>query len=122
MARDFADMARLATTTGMDGMDVFSEVSAFSTVNEINYLAYATFAYDRDVSWDRFVAHVLGPRLGGADHAREYLRLLETPREAGPLAAAIGGAREIAGPLADDEQHRRWTWLTNRLYQAKAML
>jgi hypothetical protein len=48
--------------------------------------------------------------------------LLETPRGAGPLAAAIGRAREIAAPLTDDEQHRRWTWLTNRLYQACMML
>jgi hypothetical protein len=122
VARDFADLARLATTTGMDGMDVFGEVSAFSTVNEINDLAYATFAYDRDATWDGFVSQVLGPRLGGADRAAEYLSLLETPREAAPLAAAIGGAREIAGLLTDDEQQRRWTWLTNRLYQAKAML
>jgi hypothetical protein len=122
VARDFADLARLATTTGMDGMDVFGEVSEFSTVNEINLLAYATFSYDREVTWERFVADVLGPRLGGSTQAAEYLRLLDTPHEAGPLSVAVGRAREIAAPLTDDEQHRRWAWLVNRLYQAKAML
>jgi hypothetical protein len=121
VARTFADLTRLAIETGLQGVDLFGEVSAFSTVNEINYLAYATFANDRETSWDAFVAGVLGPRLGGADAANEYLRLLDTPPDTAALAQAVGRAREIATPLTDTGQHRRWTWLTNRLYQTWAM-
>jgi hypothetical protein len=122
VGRDFADLARLATTTGLQGVDVFGEVSAFSTVNEINHLACAAFAYDGELTWERFVADTLGPRLGGQSEAAEYLRLLETPDQAAALSEAIGQAREIAADLSDDEQHRRWSWLTNRLYQKRAML
>jgi hypothetical protein len=122
VARTFADFSRLMTDTGMQGVDVFGEAAAFHTVNEINYLAYATFAYDREISWDEFVADVLGPRFGGAEATAEYLRLLDTPAEAPAISRALSEAREIATPLTDAEQYRRWTWLTNRLYQAQAML
>jgi hypothetical protein len=121
VARDFADLARMATESGMRGVDVFGEVSAFSTVNEINHLAISTFAYDREITWDAFVSDALGPRLGGTAEAREYLRLLETPADSPAIDRALDRAREIAGPLTDTEQHRRWTWLTNRLYQRRAM-
>ncbi|MAG34905.1 MAG: hypothetical protein CL878_01425 [Dehalococcoidia bacterium] len=128
VARDFADLARLVTTSGMQGMNVFGEVSVFSTVNELNYLAFATFANDGAITWEQFVADVLGPRLGGAGHASEYLRLLEVPLEeglpaydAGALREAVGQARELTRTLTDGEQHRRWVWLVNRLYQARTM-
>ena len=122
IARDFADLARLVSTTGMQGMDVFGEVSAFHTANEINYLAYAAFSYDRALTWDRFISEVLAPRLGGTEAAGAYMQLLQTAHAAPELTQAIGHAREFATTRSDAEQYRRWVWLINRLSQAKAML
>lgn len=122
VARDFADLARVASTAGMQGVNVFGEVSAFHCANEINFLAYATFAYDGAITWEQFVVRVLAPRLGGEEAARAYLELLATPPDDGSLRQAIGRCREIAAPLTDDGHCRRWVWLANRLYQKRAML
>ncbi len=117
IARDFADLASLAARTGMRGMDVFGEVSAFNVANEINFLAYATFGYDREATWETFVANVLAPRLGGVSQANEYLALLDANPTESQLQEANGRAREISAPLNDEEQRRRWSWLTNELYR-----
>jgi hypothetical protein len=123
VARDFADLARLAAATGMQGMNVFGEVSPLETANEINYLAFATFANEPPTTWEAFVERVLGPRLGGAAAAAEYLSLLELlPAPEASLREATSRARELAGACAGDEQYRRWVWLSDRLYRARAML
>jgi len=121
VARRFAEMMSLLHATGMQGGTIFAEVSAFSTVNEINYLAFARFGYQADLTWEEFMAHDLGPLLGGVEAADRYLALLVVPSEAGALARAAAEAREVAATQTG-EAYRRWVWLQNWLYQKLAML
>jgi hypothetical protein len=71
VAREFAELAQRIAAAGIQGMNVFGEVSPLNTANEINYLAFVTFTTDATMTWERFVADVLGPLLGGADAAVE---------------------------------------------------
>jgi hypothetical protein len=122
VARDFADLARLCTRVGIDGMHIFGEVSPLETANEINYLAFTTFAADTAITWDAFVSDVLGPLLGGADLAADYVHILENPIAAHELDGAVRRARDQAASVTDDDQHRRWVWLMNRIYRERAMI
>lgn len=120
VAREFADLARLCTQTGIDGMNIFGEVSPFETANEINYLAFAAFSTDIELTWDAFVADVLGPLLGGPDLAREYVRILDDVTKGRDLSAGAGRAMRLADGVAHEGAHRRWVWLMDRVYRAQS--
>ncbi|MGA2763900.1 MAG: hypothetical protein ABSG17_11095 [Spirochaetia bacterium] len=120
VARRFADMAGLASTTGMQGLTIFGEVSAFEVANEINYLAFARFGYTPTLTWDAFVRDDLGPLLGGPAEAEKFLALCEWPSERPALDQALGEASEIAREQSG-EAYRRWVWLQNRLSRKRLM-
>lgn len=116
VARNYADMMHLASSTGLKGGTIFGEASAFNTVNEINYMAFARFGYNKNLSWDEFVSKDLSPKLGGNDAALLYLQLLSIDNNKKDLLSALGQAREVTN-TQNGEIYQRWIWLQNRLYQ-----
>jgi hypothetical protein len=120
IAQQYYEMMQLSHRVGLQGATIFGEVSAFSVVNEINYLAFARFAYDANLTWDKFIKQHLAPLLGADDYAEMYLQLLKEKQSEKELHHHIGLAREIASTLSGDA-YRRWVWLQNRLYQKLEM-
>jgi len=117
VARSFMELAQLAAANGLEGVTVFGEAPAQSTVNEINYLSLARACDDPALSWDSFVSEHLGPLLGGAELAAEFISLLEAD---GFSCAALDRAKD-ALKHAEEPAYGRWLWLVQRLrdYQAR---
>jgi hypothetical protein len=109
-------MAQKSMAHGFDGLSIFGEKSPFRTGCELNYLALADYgsAGNPAADLDSFLGRVAGPLLGGAERAREFLRLarlIDTPDELERAAAeARRHAAQLAGRPAD-----RWTWLAGYL-------
>ena len=112
VADRFFRTAELAKITGLKGMTIFGEVSPTSTVNEINYLAFARFSYNKDLTWESFLADELSPRLGGKERTKRFIELTQKRDdvETKVLEEVASISRELVG-----EQHRRWIWLEDRL-------
>lgn len=118
-ARDFAELCWKAGETGIQGLTVWGEASPYIPTVEFSYLAFSRFGWDPSLSWDRFVADEIAPRLGGASAADRYLgivRAIDGPR---PLDEAV--IRAMTGDALDGSGHpdgdisRRWIWLAERL-------
>ena len=118
MAPHFADLARLAKGTGLDGATIFGEVSDYSVPNELSYLAFARFSAEPELTWVDYLTEEVEPRLGGAEAAQRYIRLLERfdadELDAAALQTARDEVRTTAASLLDPER-RRWGWLEERL-------
>lgn len=117
--RDFAELAQTAATCGIQGATIFGEASAYHVPNELSYLAFARFAYEPGLSWERFLAEEVAPRLGGADAADRFLAIVDAidrraDLDTGRLKALRSEALANAAAL-DDEASRRWLWLAERL-------
>jgi hypothetical protein len=110
-ARTFWELARTLTKAGFAGVTIFGEVSAESTVNEINYLSLSRTALNPALTWEAFVRDHLGPLLGGADLAQEFVELLEARPH---TDAHLKKARTILAS-AGDPAYRRWLWMVDRL-------
>jgi NAD(P)-dependent dehydrogenase (short-subunit alcohol dehydrogenase family) len=76
--RDFAALARKAAEVGFRGLTVWGEPSPYETSSELSYLAFARFTWDPSLTWERFVAEEVQPRLGGAEAAERFLAITET--------------------------------------------
>ncbi len=119
--RDFAEMAQKSAACGLQGLTVFGEASAYAVPNELNYLAFARFTYDPGLTWERFLAEDVAPRLGGQAAAERFLTILQrldqrAESDGSPWRAlraeAVANARD-----AQDGVGRRWLWLAERLAQ-----
>ena len=91
---------------------MFGEKSAFRTGSELNYLALADYgsAANPEADLDSFLDRVAGPLLGGAEQAREYLRIARLIDEPEQLASAIAQAQRHAAQQTG-RAAERWTWL-----------
>jgi hypothetical protein len=109
-------MVQASIAHGFDGTSLFGEVSPFHTGAELNYLALANCgsAANPTADYERFLAEVAAPLLGGAEHAREFLRLARLVRDLPKVPEALRTARAKAASLPE-EPARRWTWLANYL-------
>jgi hypothetical protein len=112
-ARTFWELVRTLTKAGFDGVTIFGEVSAESTVNEINYLSLTQTALNPALTWEAFVRDHLGPLLGGADLAQEFVELLEARPH---TDAHLKKARTILAS-AGEPAYRRWLWMVDHLYK-----
>jgi hypothetical protein len=111
-----ADMVQRSMAHGFDAISLFGEVSPFNAGAELNYLALANLgsAANPKAELDVFLRDVAGPPLGGADAAREYLRLARCldDRKRIPDALKSIHARCAGLPI---EAALRWMWLANYL-------
>jgi hypothetical protein len=124
-AKSFADMAVVAHRVGMKGLTVWGEPSAYHATAELSYLAFARFTWEPTLTWERFLAEDLAPRLGGQEAAERFVqiaeevdrnqrlpvaRLAELRREA--LAASAGGESGVG---------RRWLTLAEQIARREYM-
>lgn len=113
--RDFAEMAWKAAECGVEGLTVWGEVSPYETATELSYLAFARFTYDPTLTWDRFVAEEVAPRLGGDAAGQRFLEFVSQLDRNSTLDATslrrIAAEANDAARHPDDEVARRWTWL-----------
>ncbi len=114
-------MVQQSVASGFDSISLFGEVSPFHTGAELNYLALADFGGAGNPQADRavFEQRIAAPILGGADHAREFIRfarLLDArfPEDRKQIPEAL---RSIYSRLASlpPPAARRWVWLANKL-------
>ena len=76
-ARTFADMAEIGARDGMDGLTVWGEPSAYHATVELSYIAFARFTWEPTLTWERFMAEEMAPRLGGRDAAERFVAIAE---------------------------------------------
>jgi len=118
MAPHYAELAGLARRSGLDGTTIFGEVSDYSPPNELSYIAFARFSIEADLTWERFMAEEVEPRLGGAEAAARFITLVERldadELAASDLPATRDEVRATAASLRDPERCR-WAWLEERL-------
>lgn len=121
--RDFEAMAKKAHAVGFQGLTIWGEVSPYNTATELSYLAYSRFAWDANLSWERWLTEDVAPLLGGPEAARRYLdvlSILDPP--ARPEGAALLPLQQEALGIArqvDTEAERRWLWLAERISRAR---
>ena len=113
VARDFAALTQQVAKVGLAGVAVFGEVSALQTLHEINYLAVEYFANHPEASWEGFVGEMLAPLLGGAEMARNYIRLLDKEVR----VTADVDLVESMGKRDREGSRHRWQWLLGSLQQ-----
>lgn len=117
--RDFAEMAWLADTIGFDGLTGWGEPSPFEVPVELGYLAFARFQWDPKLTWERWVAEDLAPRLGGDAAATRYLELVtglyDDPRMDDAALRRMQGEALEGARSTDDGVARRWLWLADRV-------
>ena len=97
---------------------MWGEPSPYNATVEMSYLAFARFTWDPDLTWDRFVAEEMAPRLGGDEAAARFIALAEEidanqrlPAER--LAEMRADALSRAG--APDDSGRRWLSLADQI-------
>jgi hypothetical protein len=112
-------MARKAAETGVAGLTVWGEASPYLAATELGYLAFARFTWDPSLTWERFVAEELAPRLGGDAAASRFLALTEANDHDLSLDAdALGQIQEEALEASrgvDPDAGRRWLTLADRI-------
>jgi hypothetical protein len=116
--RDFAEMAWKAAACSVQGLTVWGEVSPYHTATELSYLAFARFGYDPSLTWERFLAEEVAPRLGGDVAAARFLDHVTTldrnPTLDPSVLARMRAEALDAARHPDDEVARRWLWLADR--------
>ncbi|MDQ2683880.1 MAG: hypothetical protein M3Y37_10175 [Chloroflexota bacterium] len=113
--KDFAEQAKKAAEVGFQGLTIWGEPSSYVTSTELSYLAYARFTWDPTLTWGRFMAEDVAPRVGGEAAAERYIEMLEI-LDAVPFldetmlnrirSEAISHSAATAGDVS-----RRWLWL-----------
>lgn len=111
-----ANLVQQSMASGFDGISLFGEVSPFHAGAELNYLALADYggAGNPKADFDAFQQRVAAPLLGGADHARDFVRFARLLADRKQIPAAL---TSIYGRLASlpPDAARRWCWLANQL-------
>lgn len=117
--RDWMAMARKAAETGVAGLTVWGEASPYLAATEFGYLAFARFSWDPSLTWERFVAEELAPRLGGDAAADHFLALTEANDRAPSLDADALGRMQVealdASRGVEPDAGRRWLTLADRI-------
>lgn len=124
-AKTFADMAGIGARDAMDGLTVWGEASAYHATVELSYIAFARFTWEPTLTWERFMAEEMAPRLGGRDAAERFVAVAEEidlhqrlPVER--LAVLRSEAMSRAGS-ADSEAARRWFTLADQIARREYM-
>ena len=111
-----ANLVQRSMAAGFDGISLFGEVSPFHAGAELNYLALADYggAGNPNAGLDAFQQRVAAPLLGGADHARDFVRFARLRGDQAQIPAAL---TSIYGrlPSLPPDAARRWCWLANQL-------
>ena len=124
-AKVFAELAEIGAKVGMEGLTVWGEPSAYHASVELSYLAFARFTWEPTLTWERFVAEELAPRLGGRDAADRFIAIAEEidanqtlppARLASLRAEALSRAADGAGDIG-----RRWLTLGEQLARREYM-
>lgn len=117
-----AKMIQQSAAAGFDAISLYGEVSPFHTGAELNYLAMADLGGDANpnADLDAFQQRIAAPLLGGADHARDFIRFARSQGDQKQIPAAL---TSIYGRLASlpPDAARRWCWLANQLASFVAM-
>jgi hypothetical protein len=124
-AKTFADMSAFVSKVGMDGLTVWGEPSPYLATVELSYLAFARFGWNPSLTWERFIAEDVAPRLGGSEPAERFLAIAgeidanqHLPAER--LAALRSEAAAFAASLPG-EPARRWLTLTDQVARREFM-
>ena len=124
-ARTFADMATIGAKDAMEGLTVWGEASAYHATVELSYIAFARFTWDPTLTWERFMAEEMAPRLGGPEAAERFVAIAEEidqnqrlPHER--LAALRTEALSHAAD-AGSEAGRRWLTLGEQILRREYM-
>jgi hypothetical protein len=124
-AKTFADMAEIGARDGMEGLTVWGEASAYHATVELSYIAFARFTWEPTLTWERFMAEEVSPRLGGRDAAERFVAIAEEidlnqrlPVER--LAALRAEAQSHAGDAGSDAG-RRWFTLADQIARREYM-
>jgi hypothetical protein len=124
-ARSFADMAAVGHRVGMTGLTVWGEPSAYHATAELSYLAFARFAWEPTLTWERFLAEDLAPRLGGRDAAERFVQIAEEidRNRRLPVERLAGLRREALSASAGGESGagRRWLTLAEQIARREYM-
>ncbi len=116
-ARVFGEMSAVCHRTGLKGLTVWGEPSPYHATVEMSYLAFARFGWNPTLSFDEFVKRDMGPLLGGAEAAEEFVAIAEAldaaqvmdPEHLRALKARTAAHR------ADSEAGRRWLSLEDQI-------
>ena len=124
-ARTFADMATVGTRVGMEGLTVWGEPSAYHATVELSYIAFARFTWEPSLTWERFMAEEMAPRLGGREAAERFVAIAEEidlnqRLPVSRLAALRAEALSRAGD-ADSDAARRWLTLGEQIARREYM-
>jgi hypothetical protein len=118
-------MATIGARDGMEGLTVWGEPSAWHATVELSYIAFARFTWDPTLTWERFMAEEMAPRLGGQEAAERFVAVAEEidgnqhlPVER--LAALRSEAMGFVGDAAGDTG-RRWFTLADQIARREYM-
>lgn len=107
-------MCRLSAASNLHCISLFGEGAGFHANAEFNYLAGSFFSSRPDASLETFVDEVLGPRLGGAKAARDYVEWNRLADEA-PVSENFLAELSTHAARTDGAARRRWLWLGSYL-------
>ncbi len=113
-AKIFADMAGIGAGVGMEGLTVWGEPSAYHASDELSYLAFARFTWEPTLTWERFVAEEMAPRLGGREAADRFIAIAEEidANQTLPPARLAELRAEALSRAANGEGEAGRRWLT----------
>ncbi len=124
-ARTFADMATIGARDAMEGLTVWGEPSDYHATVELSYIAFARFTWDPALTWERFMAEEMAPRLGGPEAAERFVAIAEEIDANQCLPQArLGALRAEALSHASDggsESGRRWLSLGEQIARREYM-
>jgi len=124
-ARTFADMATIGARDGMEGLTVWGEPSDYHATVELSYLAFARFTWEPTLTWERFMAEEMAPRLGGRAAAERFVAIAEEidanqRLTVERLAALRTEAMSHAGDVGS-HAGRRWFSLADQIARREHM-
>ena len=124
-ARTFADMATIGAGDAMEGLTVWGEPSAYHATVELSYLAFARFTWDPTLTWERFLAEEMAPRLGGREAAERFVAIAEEidANQALPVDRLATLRAEAMAHAGDAGSHagRRWLSLADQIARREHM-
>ncbi len=111
-----ADMVKRCVAHGFDSISLFGEVSAFNAGAELNYLALANLGSQAnpEAELDVFLRDVAAGLLGGAEQAKDYLRLARSIEDHAQIPDALKSVYARCARVPPDAA-RRWAWLATYL-------
>lgn len=124
-AKTFADMAEIGARDGMEGLTVWGEPSAYHATVELSYIAFARFTWEPTLTWERFMAEEMAPRLGGREAAERFVAIAgEIDQNQRLPVARLAALREEAlshAGTASSEAGRRWLSLGEQIARREYM-